>query len=172
MKLFYLVSSISLAALSSSVFAADGTIDFTGSITANTCTIDGGGTATKTVDLGAVPESALAVMGQTAGNQAFSFVLTGCTASAAKVAARFESIIASPDGYLGLTAAATAKNVKIAIYDAAGTLQPVNGVVPTTSYVDLDNGDATLNYTAAYYATDVAEAGSADSQVSYTLSYQ
>ena len=176
MKLAYLVSSIGLVVLSSSVFAADGTIDFTGSITANTCTIDGSTTSTtKTVDLGSVPASALSTVGQTAGNKSFSFVLTNCSSSATKVATRFESLVASPEGYLSLTGAGStgvAENVQVGIYDAAGELQPVNGVIPTTSYVDLDNGDATLNYTAAYYATGVATPGDANAQVSYTLSYQ
>ena len=176
MKLLYLVSSIGLVALSSSVFAADGTVNFTGSITANTCTIDGStGAATKTVDLGSVPASALSAVGQTAGNKAFSFVLTGCSAGAAKVAARFESLVASPTGYLALTnagQAGVAQNVQVGIYDAAGTLQPVNGTVPTTSYVDVTSGNATLNYTAAYYATGQATVGTANAQVAYTLSYQ
>ena len=176
MKLSYLVSSIALVALSSSVFAADGTVEFTGSITANTCTIDGSaGSATKTVTLGDIPASALSTAGQTAGNKTFSFTLTNCTAGASKVAARFESLVASSDGYLSLTGTGTAgvaENVQIGIYDAAGLLQPVNGAVPATSYVDVVGNDATLNYTAAYYATGEATVGTANSQVAYTLSYQ
>ncbi|WP_299996472.1 fimbrial protein [uncultured Cedecea sp.] len=177
MKLIHVIS-IGVLALSSSVYAVDGTINFTGEITSNTCTIDGSvaGAATKTVALGNVPASALSAAGQTAGNKNFSLTLTDCSA-VTSVAARFESLdLASTDGYLQLSppagATPNAENVEIAIYDNNGVLQPVNGEIPSTSYVNLEDGDAVLNYIAAYYATGVATVGPANSVVSYTLSYQ
>lgn len=152
--------------------AIDGNINFTGEITANTCTVDGGNTD-KIVTLGSVPASALATKGQIAGNQKFTLSLSACTGSATAVAARFESLASgSPEGRLKLDSASSAKNVEIALFDANGVMQPVNGVVPTESYVNLDANKAELNYMAAYYATGQAETGSANATVSYTLSYQ
>ena len=172
------ITMLSLVVLSPAAFAADGTITFTGTITTNTCKIDGAesvGVANKSVNLGDVPASALATEGEVAGNQAFSLVLTDCSVgSNASVAARFESLtLGTTDGYLALDATSTAENVRIGIYDTSGTIQPVNGIVPTSSYVTLgEDGDATLNYVAAYNSTGTPVAGSANSQVSYTLSYQ
>ena len=171
------MTMMSLLVLSPVTFAvaADGTINFTGSITSSTCKIDGANVAaTKTVALGAVPTVALSVAGQTAGDQAFSLALTECNAGTTGVAARFESLdLATVDGYLALTSGTgVAQNVQIGIYGINGELQPINGGVPTDGYVNLENGAATLNYVAAYHATGAAVAGTANSQVSYTLSYQ
>jgi len=182
MKLIYAISA-GVLALSSSVYAADGTINFTGDITANTCTINGSqpGAAVQTIALGSIPASALATEGQTAGNKNFSLELSDCTTALTSVAARFESLdLASPDGRLKLSPAVApainAENVEIIIYDANGNMQPVNGEIPAASYVDLSTGgatkDATLNYIAAYYATGEATVGTANSVISYTLSYQ
>jgi len=181
MKLIHAIF-VGVLALSSSVYAADGTINFTGDISANTCTIDGdaAGAASKTVALGSVPASALSALGQTAGNKQFTLVLSDCSTALTTVAARFESLeLASADGRLKLSppagATPNAENVEIVLYDNNGNMQPVNGEIPAGSYIELTGTTtkaATLNYIAAYYATGEATVGPANSVVSYTLSYQ
>jgi len=177
---------LGLLVTSASALAADGTINFTGDINGNTCTINGGaeGSNTQSVALGSVPVSALQKQGDLAGMQPFSIQLTNCDSTGTSVAARFESLtLGSPDGHLMLTGNGTqgvAKNVMIALYDSKNNLQPVNGTVPTESYTTFTSTgegeaavkSATLNYIAAYYATGKSEAGTANSTVSYTLSYQ
>ncbi|WP_193017380.1 fimbrial protein [Proteus sp. FME41] len=167
------LSLITSFGMINSAYAVDGVINFTGDITAQSCKIDGDTQGTKTVNLGSVPASALAAEGQTAGNQIFSMKLTECAGAATKVATHFESLaLGSAENRLKLDSASTAKNVEIALYDQNGVLQPVNGTVPDASYIAITDNTATLNYIAAYYATGAATAGSANSVVSYTLSYQ
>ena len=156
----------------SSAHSVDGNINFTGEITANTCSINSGQTD-KTINMGSVPASALQTKGQIAGSQNFTLSLKGCTGGATAVAAHFESLVsATPEGRLKLDGTSTAKNVEIAIYDNNGVAQPVNGIVPSQSYVNLVSGEAELNYVAAYYAVGAAGVGTANSTVSYSLSYQ
>ncbi|OWF87161.1 hypothetical protein B4916_22020 [Yersinia intermedia] len=174
MKINVLVLSFILAGVSHLATAADGQINFIGNITATTCSINSG-TPTQTVNLGDVPASSLASTGQTAGHKSFALNLTGCTGGMTAVGARFESLsLANSNGRLNLDAASDAAGVEVAIYDSIGTPQSVNGNIPDESYVMLDAGSATLNYIAAYYATGPgpAEIGSANSAVSYTLSYR
>ncbi|OKP17390.1 fimbrial protein [Serratia fonticola] len=153
--------------------AADGQVNFTGNITASTCSINGGVASPQLVNLGNVPASSLMTSGQTAGAKSFAIELTGCTGGNTAVAAHFESLtLGNPAGRLNLDATSEASNVEIALYDSMGALQPVNGVIPAQSFVTLTGGNATLNYVAAYYATGEAEVGTANSEVSYTLSYQ
>ncbi|MHA7848274.1 fimbrial protein [Serratia sp. D1N4] len=173
MKKIAIVLSLILVGATNLANAADGQIDFTGNITANTCSINGGLTGSQLVNLGAVPASSLASVGQTAGSQNFALTLTQCAGGSTAVAARFESLtLGNADGRLNLDATSTASNVEVALYDSQGVAQPVNGTVPASSYVTLASGNATLNYIASYYATGEATIGIANSEVSYTLSYQ
>ncbi len=64
-----------------SAFAADGIIAFNGTITAQTCTINGNGMGSKdfTVTLPKVSASTLGTAGQTAGRTPFNISLSDCT---------------------------------------------------------------------------------------------
>jgi major type 1 subunit fimbrin (pilin) len=173
MKKIALALSFILAGVSHFATAADGQIKFTGNITANTCSINGGTPGQQQVPLGDVPASSLAASGQTAGAKNFSLVLTECTGGTTAVAARFESIaLGTLAGRLLLDSSSVAENVEIALYDSMGVPQPVNGAIPASSYVTLTGGNATLEYVASFYATGEATTGAANSEVSYTLSYQ
>lgn len=170
MKYNTIAASVIFGFFSINASAADGQITFSGSIEANTCKVNTGKNDFA-VNLGTISASALAVAGDIAGNQAFDMALSDCS-GATKVAAKFESLDLGDDGFLKLSKASTASNVVIGIWDKSGIHQPINGVVPTSSYVDIKEGNAKLSYVAAYKATGTAEVGSANSQVSYTLSYQ
>jgi major type 1 subunit fimbrin (pilin) len=85
-------SAIALA--SQSAFASDGTINFAGSITSQTCTINGAaanGANNISVALPKTPQSSLTALNSVAGETPFSIVLTGCTPASGTVATRFES---------------------------------------------------------------------------------
>jgi hypothetical protein len=68
--------------VASAAASTGGTITFTGAVTDETCTIKGGsgtdgGTGNFTVALDAVPASALAAAGDTAGNKPFQVIIGG-----------------------------------------------------------------------------------------------
>lgn len=154
--------------------ASDGTITFSGSIVATTCTINGGGAASSfTVALPPVDKSALSAAGQTSAPTPFLFTLTACPATTA-VHTLFEigSTVDTTTGNLKNTGTATgveigllnpalnAINIATQANDGAGTGQ-------TTSAA----GAATLTYYAQYVATAAATAGTVASTVTYSIVY-
>lgn len=161
-----------LVLTSSAAHAADGTLNFTGNITANTCVINASA-PDLTIALGDVPASALATPGQRAGEAAFQMVLSGCTGGSTKVAAKFESgIVDAATGHLPLDATSTARNVQVAVYDATDVDNKFGQEPPASAYQTLSGGAATLNYNGWYVATGAATVGTANANATYTLSYQ
>lgn len=173
-----LTSAIACAAMASSfAHAADGTITFNGSITAQTCTINGNGTGAKdfTVTLPKVSASTLAGAGKTAGRTAFSIALSGCTPNSGNVHVYFEPG-ATTDGATGnlILNSGGASNVQIGLLNA--DFSPIKAGFADASQnsknVAIASGTATLPYYAEYVATGTATAGAANSSVMYTLSYE
>jgi major type 1 subunit fimbrin (pilin) len=164
-------------AIPMSSYAADGTITFNGSITAQTCTINGNGAGSSdfTVTLPTVSASALAAAGQTAGRTPFNIALTGCTPATGNIHTFFESgpTTDSTTGNLVLQAGG-AQNVQIGLENA--DFSPIKAGFADASQnsasVAIDSGAATLTYYAKYIATGVATAGAANSSVMYTIAYQ
>ncbi|CAB3753554.1 fimbrial protein [Paraburkholderia solisilvae] len=156
--------------------AADGTITFNGSITAQTCTVSAA-SANLTVTLPTVSVGSLTQTGQTAGNTPFSISLTGCAPASGTVHTFFEAgSTTSADGHLSLTGGAgSAGNVKIDLRNSdgseivAGAADASQNSLPVNIAAD---GTATLNYTAQYVATGAATAGTANSTVQFTMVYQ
>ncbi|MGR2705514.1 fimbrial protein [Pseudomonas sp. IB20] len=152
--------------------AADGTMNFTGNITANTCVINASA-PNLTVALGNVPASSLASSGQRAGQTPFQMSLTACSDGSTRVAAKFESgLVDSATGHLRLDATSTATNVQIAVYDTTDTDNKFGQAPTASAYQTLVGNAATLNYNAWYVATGAATVGTANSNATYTLSYQ
>jgi major type 1 subunit fimbrin (pilin) len=152
--------------------AADGTVNFTGEISSQTCTVEGNatGATTKTVTLPRVSASSLATVGQTAGRTAFSLALTGCTGSSALV--RFEpgaSIDAATGNMTNQTA--TGSNVQIRLLNAAFApinLQTNDGSLSTA----ITANAATLKFFAEYVAANAAAtAGQVTSAVQFSMDY-
>jgi major type 1 subunit fimbrin (pilin) len=147
-------------------------LNFTGNITANSCVINAN-SPNLSVNLGDVPATALASASARAGQTPVQIVLTGCTPSATKVAAKFESGLADPaTGHLPLDASSTASNVQIAIFDTTDTDHKFGQAPAASAYQTLTGGAATLNYSAWYVATGQATVGTANANATYTLSYQ
>jgi len=175
-KIFAIAMAASLGFASLGAHAADGTITFTGSVTAQTCTINGNGTGASdfTVTLPAVSASSLASAGATAGSTPFNIALTGCTQDSGNVHTFFEQgpTVDSTTGNLVLDADG-ATNVQIGLRNADGSVIALNqsDSNQNSESVAISGGAATLGYTAEYVATGAATPGAANSSVMYTMSY-
>lgn len=175
-----LLSTLLVSALSlTSQFAAasDGTITFNGQVVANTCTVNGNGTGMKdfTVTLPAVPASALAAAGHTAGRTPFNIALTGCTPTTGNVHTYFEAgpTTDASTGNLNV-AGGGATNVQIQLLNGNDSSAIKAGFADgsqNSHSVALTAGAATLPYFAQYYATGAAGPGAANSSVMYTMTY-
>ncbi|MDN6859911.1 fimbrial protein [Pseudomonas sp. CAN2814] len=185
-----LISAVGLSGLASSAMAEDGTITFKGEITDTTCTVSGGGAATGTgditVQMPTVSKSALPSVGSTAGDTSFSLVLGGANCADGKTAAM--NVETSQTLQLDYATGAlkntgTASGVQVRLVNPANN-QPINlGVNGTyangATVVSGSNqpaattqgNSATLNYAAQYLAVDPVDAGSVNTSLVYSMSY-
>ncbi|KVO47962.1 fimbrial protein [Burkholderia ubonensis] len=168
-------------AAASAAHASDGTITFTGNVMASTCKVDNGGSVD--VSLPTVGANTLGAAGSTAGRTPFTLSLTECATGAGnptKVSAVFEAgpTVDQTTGRLMLDAGTeerpAAKNVQISVLNDQHKAMQLGAMGNQGSQViDIaSDGTAKLNYFAEYYATGKAEAGSANSKVQYSLTYQ
>ena len=159
-----------------SAMANTGTITFNGELTSNTCNVSvNGGSANDTVILPTVSEGVLGSAGKTAGQTQFALELSGCTGSLQTASAYFEAGTGvNSDGRLVNTG--TAQNVDLQLRDSSngGAVIKAGSTeqVANAGYVTLASGAASLPYTAEYYSTDVAGAGSVIASVTYNIQYK
>ncbi|MDN7877096.1 fimbrial protein [Burkholderia aenigmatica] len=176
--------------LASAANAADGTITFTGNVTAATCKIDGaaaGATSNKSVPLPTVSTGALNQEGAVAGRTAFGFQLSGCAVDTesskgnpTKVQIAFENATnVTADGKLSLDKGTADKpeagNVVLQILNDKQETVVVGANAPdqNSQVVTIGaDGSAKMNFFAEYKATGVATGGSANSKVQYSVVYQ
>ncbi|CAB3875364.1 fimbrial protein [Achromobacter mucicolens] len=165
------------ASTSQLAFASDGTINFTGAISANTCTIDGNGTGSKNFNvlMPTVGVDSLTAAGQTAGTTPFTIRLTACTPGTGMVHTLFEPGANGNAATGNLTiAAGGAANVEIRLLNGDAT--PISVTVAdeaqNSKAVSLANGEATLHYQAQYFALGQAGAGNVNATAKYTIIYQ
>ncbi|MBD8193369.1 MULTISPECIES: fimbrial protein [Pseudomonas] len=148
-----LCASSLLMVFAATVNAADGQVEFTGSVNDNACTIMTD-SVSKTVSLGQVQLSSFAAaVGSTANATPFSISLENCSTSTKKnVAITFSGQQDLTDAtLLGLTGSGQVSGLAIQINDArTGTKLPLN--TPTTDYV-LRPQSNTYDFTAAYVRT-------------------
>ncbi|HEM6801146.1 fimbrial protein [Citrobacter koseri] len=160
-----------LSVLTMSVYASDGTINFTGEITSTTCNVSTGTNGNFSVVLPTVSTTALASAGQTAGNQFFDISLTGCSGSLTNVAASFESLNNTDATNGNLVPNTAPANLQIRLADESGNQAKVGG--PAVGYQPIVSGSADLRYQALYFAkAPVTDPGAVAATVSYTLNYQ
>lgn len=173
--------------LSANANAADGTINFQGTVTSSACTTivgaaPAGGTAgsTTTVNLPPVSADTLnALAGTYAGHTAFTIQLTGCQAAGSLNSVRATFSTASPaagdNTVMGNTAPSGAADVAVAILTAqsapvhlnGGTLLDPGAALPTAAV-----GPVTLNYLAAYKSLSTAVTpGPVTGIADYVISY-
>lgn len=169
--------------IAGAVFAADGTITFTGQIEGTTCSISGGtGAAPGTganfpVVLDKVQVSALSADGQVAASKPF-FIYVGdsgnpCTASPVQVLFESTSPGVNPaTGSLFNTAAAGAPNVEVQIVDAAINRAIDLRLGAKSTATIPDNGIATLRFAAQYIARGAAAGpGAVAASVQYSVTF-
>lgn len=175
-------SSLMLAAFIPSLsHATDGVINFSGSISAATCNINGkapGEDNITNVELGRIAPSAFTKIGDASTFQAFDLVLSGaeCT-DKAKVTVDFDQLgnVDPATGNLKLIGTAPATGVQIQVYnnDTSGTKIPLGQAETSPQVATVAGNTATLKFKANYVATAAAVgAGSGNSYVRYTLSYK
>lgn len=154
LKIKYLAVAASLMAVSSA-YAADGQINFTGEIVANTCTIANGGNVDVT--LPKISANHFTAGTERAGQTAFQIALSDCTPASGTVAVRFTGDGTQVDTITGLFKnnskdAAPAENVAVAVYDSTDTLIKTAGNSSAAVNVATD-GTASIPLTAWYQAT-------------------
>ncbi len=174
--------------------ASDGTITFTGAVTASTCTlsINGGtnaGTATvalPTVDIGALSGSGA---GTTAAGTFFSVGVSACTGVAdigsgtpvapTSVAIYFEAGPNVDEATGGLINTVTGSNVEVNLYNASGSTIVGTQIMPGTTTnqptaLTIASGGTQWFY--AGYSTAgagiAATAGAVSTSITYSLVYQ
>lgn len=179
MRKIQFILGILAAASSSATLAYDGTINFTGKVVAQTCSVSSG-SKNLTVTLPTVSEASLAAATNTAGLTPFTIELTGCGTSAASGAQNVKAYFepnATTDydtGNLNI-AASSANNVQIQLLNADGVTPIKLGQDATgqnVTAVQIDNAAMKLRYNAQYYATAQATAGDVSATVNYTIVYQ
>lgn len=157
--------------LGGNAMAADGTITFTGSLTADACTVDAG-SQNMSVDMGEVATTAFSGgPGTKSSPTKFDIQLTACPDTVTGAAVKFdgETDPTNPN-LLKLDSDAVATGVGIEISDNSGT--PIALHTASTVY-PLQEGDNTLSFVSRYVSTDAQPGAGATKATSlFTLNYQ
>lgn len=150
-------------------YASDGTVTFTGQLTASTCTVDN---PNQTVILPQVSTASLTTPGQTLGQTYFNIDLSNCTAGV-NVSAFFE---AGPNVNAGgrlTNTGGSATGVDVELFNTAGTAINIGVAGQTAPVVPDATGAARLRYSAAYHRiAGSISAGNVDTSVTYAIDYQ
>lgn len=149
--------------------AADGTINFSGSLTADACKVDTT-SQNQTVTLGNVATTAFAAKGDKASPTKFDLKLTDCPATVSSTVVKFDGTADAADSsLLALNSDATASGVGIEIANDAGVAIPLHQASEAFPLVE---GANTLNFVARYKSdADAVVAGTANSVSQFTLNY-
>ena len=167
---------IAIAILAGSAFAsvahaASGTINFTGNVTAATCTIDTG-SKNQTVALGTVGTTDFPTAGSTSGNGQITMVLSACPAGATEGSVSFGGTAdPSNSNLLKLDSTATATGVAIALFEDDGSTAIPLGK-PSKTHPLSSTEQNSLTYFAKYQSTaaTVGE-GTANATADFTVLY-
>ncbi|WP_265669093.1 fimbrial protein [Klebsiella grimontii] len=164
---------LSLSGLSCSALAHDGTVNITGTIQGNTCTVTTD-TANQQVNLGDMPSKQFTATGSASQPVAFTIGLENCGSAASAVSLTFTGDADTTNGsLLALTSqAGSAAGVGVAILDSQRTLVPLNSA---SRQYTLDPQQTTQNLT--FYGEMMATsspvtAGSVDATTTFSLTYQ
>ncbi|OSL41029.1 F17 fimbrial protein (F17 pilin) (F17 fimbrial adhesiveantigen) [Escherichia coli TA464] len=164
-----------------SALASDGTINFTGKVVDQTCSVTTGD-KNLTVVLPTVSKTALSQNGNTTGLTPFAIKLTGCSPSvngAEHIKAFFEpgsNIDYTTHNLKNTSSGSAAQNVQVQLLNNDGTTTIQLGKDAANQDVHAESidstGNATLRYFAQYYATNAATAGDVAATVRYTIAYE
>ncbi|QLP45705.1 fimbrial protein [Klebsiella michiganensis] len=164
---------LSLSGLSCAALAHDGTVNITGTIQGNTCTVTTD-TANQQVTLGDIRTKAFTATGSASQPVKFTIGLEHCGSAASAVSLTFTGEAdATNTDLLALTSqAGSAAGVGVAILDSQRTLVPLNSA---SRQYTLDPQQTTQNLT--FYGEMMATsspvtAGSVDATTTFSLTYQ
>ncbi|WP_347449278.1 fimbrial protein [Pantoea stewartii] len=170
-KLRFMATALAAISLCGTASAADGTINFTGTIRDTACTVDTA-SANQTVNLGTVAATSFGSAGSTASASRFTINLTGCPTAVTTASIRFDGPLASGNSnLLALSSGQTATNVGVGIYqqDSATLIPVAKASAPVTLS---STGTNTLNFVAKYVSTAATVgAGSANAVATFTVAY-
>lgn len=167
----------------SAVTAKDGTITFTGQISDATCDISGGDETNANqgpdfkVTLPTVSTTALKEKGQYAGDTPFYINLSGTKCPEGKLAnvvfERAQSMnIDTETGFLkNHTITGAAKNVQVRILNKDKKVLDLNKINVSHQPVTINNNTGRFEYWGQYVATGQATAGTVETNVVYSISY-
>jgi major type 1 subunit fimbrin (pilin) len=157
-----------------SALASDGTINFSGALTATTCTVTNGGATALNVSL---PTLATTAPNPTAGDTSFALTVSGCTGPTTTATTYFEAgpTINTASGRLLNTAAGGPANIELELLNGNSTTINLAGTTGTqgVSAAAVSSGSATANFIVRYFHTDTnaVAAGSVTSAVTYSMVY-
>lgn len=175
-------AAVSSTLVMSAANAFDGTINFSGQLTNQTCTATVNGSTTSTVTLPTLSATALPAAGNVAGATNFVINLTNCTNTVKTAIAFFE---AGP-GVDPITknvrnsnqTATGAKNVQFQLLDPQGTAILAGDTSQTatsnlTARTNVSGATASLPYAVQYVAVGgAAGVGLVTGTVTYSINYQ
>ncbi|NIF20388.1 fimbrial protein [Pantoea sp. Acro-835] len=154
----------------SSVQAADGTINFTGNITEDACTITAS-TVKQTIALGTISNKAFSATGSSSPTR-FGITLSACPASMTTAKVKFggNGDKDEPKLLAITTGQDAATGVAIGFYEESGKFLPINA--ESASKALSDSADTTFNFVTKYVATTkTMTAGEANAVANFTIVY-
>lgn len=166
------VAVLAASAFSTSVFAEDGKVNFTGTIITQGCEVTTD-TKNQDVDLGKVAVTSFPSAGATAGSKDFSLKLENCPTTITAATVRFDGIqVPGNNAILALTDGANvATGVGIQIADNQNKV--INLHQDSSAYPLVSTGVNTLKFVARYVSTsDTVTAGPANAVSNFTIVYQ
>ncbi|EIK61130.1 fimbrial protein [Pseudomonas lactis] len=179
-RTLFVVAALTSAFAMSAAHAADGTINFSGELTAQTCTTKLNGGTSTTVTLPKLSTSALATIGAVAGSTGFTIELSGCSGTMATAAAYFESgagVDPVTKNVRNVAGTGPAGGVQLQLLDyksvaikagdtAQRTLTARNTITSGATAITV------LPYAVQYYATGTSTPGLVSGSVTYSIDYQ
>ena len=172
-KIMIAAFAVSAALSAVNVYAADGTINFTGEIIDQACTVDIGSGNTMTVDLGRVARTSFQSAGDESDSTKFTIKLINCPVSVSSAKVKFDGAndLSNSDLLAVTQGAAAATGVAVKLMTADKSLQGLNQV-NSYSYPLVTTADNNLDFYASYQATQaVVTAGTANAVANFTVNY-
>lgn len=167
------MSFVALSMGASAVYAADGTINFIGSVITDACTVNTA-SSTQSVALGKVSAGSFKAIGDVASPTRFTIQLSSCPEAISTVSVRFDGVADKADSrLLSLTSGSEiSTGLAVAIYEADG-----NSLIPlqtdsATKTIDSSKKTNDMRFVAKYMSTATAvTAGSANASTNFTVVY-
>ncbi|ELI7921275.1 fimbrial protein [Yersinia enterocolitica] len=166
------VALLTSSAISTSAFAADGQVNFTGEIIDSACEVVNSPSNPLEVNMGRVNKTAFGGTGSTASATQFALQLRNCPATVSTASVKFDGTAVNGNrDVLALTSTSgVATGVGIQLYDVSDSALPL--ATPSMAYSLVSGMDNSLSFTARYIQTAaLVTAGPANATASFTVNY-